>query len=985
MKHIEKITINNARRLGQNIEIGFGEGATIILAPNGTGKTTIFEAIELALTGKIKRLENFPDAIIRNGLSEMNVRLDFSRGKYCEVTYKRGGNCIRNGDFAELFDNESSSSLPYLFRLTHFLEQRCNEWFVEQDNKHAGNLLSQIPLGRDLQNIISKKISLLRASGAAETSAGEALTEAKKKLSEFEELIAKRDRLALVTLLTPLNEIVVKLLAISKLVNCEEYDNEYNVTLINVYFEKIRILHKQESERKKDLLIKLNVLRERTQLYTVNSELLSKKLTVISELSKKIAELNTAFDKTYEDLQYEKKNLFSIKEEIKKLNSQNSMFEIIEQKRINLAATKAELEQNEKKLVELNQSFEVTTENLKKIERLKDQYKFVNEEINRHKNYLTQVEQKIEFQKQWEKIMIDNEEIIEIKIPEIEKRKSEYLESKLSTDYEVAEAIKVHTMKKNALESLNEASNAIQDAVSNISKHLGIAQRNCPVCQADYEPDELAKRIENSLKTLNPLIPQAIIEEKNALEAIESAKEKQCKEIKRLHDITTELSIENDRLKKNQSIILWKFIPIFPGCRNLEEANLQLKEQIAQVTSLIIELETKRSKLEPEMTIEEITSANVKKREEERSINELKLKNENLSKVIIDEIESIKVIEEALSETEKETVNINLYEELNKEAEKMDSIQQLEAELSRIESVRKESQEIYFNENEIASKIKGSLEGICIEWNQAGLEGQPSEEKLKIRNEEISKAIFECEKTNEDLNLIEQELVNWRTAEKYNEINNEIKNEIGDFNEEAYIESLKASVEKNSNILQNIINSKSAMDSFLSNVASEYEKIHEQLNAINEPWKGLLKRIVINPIISQAPLLSNTTVRNKPIAKTSALIHQQNIDITKIASEAQLSDLQLTFMLSMANRFKWTSLKALLLDDPTQHHDLVHASSVFDVLRDYIFDFDYQVMMSTHDSIQANFFQRKLENEGIPSKVYRLIARKDGVVAERLT
>jgi len=59
--------------------------------------------------------------------------------------------------------------------------------------------------------------------------------------------------------------------------------------------------------------------------------------------------------------------------------------------------------------------------------------------------------------------------------------------------------------------------------------------------------------------------------------------------------------------------------------------------------------------------------------------------------------------------------------------------------------------------------------------------------------------------------------------------------------------------------------------------------------------------------------------------------------------------------------------KALLLDDPTQHHDLVHASSVFDVLRDYIIDFDYQVM-STDDSIQAKFFQRKLENEGVPAK-----------------
>ncbi|MCI5224389.1 MAG: hypothetical protein D3924_17410 [Candidatus Electrothrix sp. AR4] len=57
---------------------------------------------------------------------------------------------------------------------------------------------------------------------------------------------------------------------------------------------------------------------------------------------------------------------------------------------------------------------------------------------------------------------------------------------------------------------------------------------------------------------------------------------------------------------------------------------------------------------------------------------------------------------------------------------------------------------------------------------------------------------------------------------------------------------------------------------------------------------------------------------------------------------------------------KWIPWRALLLDDPTQHHDLVHASSVFDLLRDYISDLGFQVMLSTHDSQQANFFRRKL-------------------------
>jgi exonuclease SbcC len=203
-----------------------------------------------------------------------------------------------------------------------------------------------------------------------------------------------------------------------------------------------------------------------------------------------------------------------------------------------------------------------------------------------------------------------------------------------------------------------------------------------------------------------------------------------------------------------------------------------------------------------------------------------------------------------------------------------------------------------------------------------------------------------------------------------------------DFSEEDYLKSLKTIVDQNNSKLLKIQEKRKAVKLFLDNVVSEADQIHEQLNSINGPWKGLLRRILINPLISDASLLSNTTVRNKLIAKTSATVHEQSIDIVNIASEAQLTDLQLTLMLTLANKYQWTPWKALLLDDPTQHHDLVHASSVFDLLRDYIIDLDYQVMMSTHDSIQAKFFQRKLENEGVPSKIYRLVVRKDGVTAE---
>lgn len=766
MIHIEKITIDNARRFGQGVELVFGKGATILLAPNGTGKTTVFEAIELALTGRVERLEKFPDAIVRDGLSEMKVRLDFSEDRYCQVSYTKGMICIRQGDHEQLFGIENNLSLPYLFRLTHFLEQRGNEWFVEQNDNNAGKLLSQLPIGKNMQHIISKRTSLLRAIGTKETGAKDALSESKKVFSDFEALMEKRDGLATETKLTPLEELVGKLVPIGKLTEIEEYDDEYNVTLINTYFEKIRVSLHQDSNTKKSLVIRLDTLKERVQHYISNEELLSNQEKVISKHSKTIAELKPIVEQTKKDTQEEKDSLSIIKGEINELNSVKSMFEMVEDKKERIKVKKVELEQNESDLGELKKSQIGTVEYLKKYERLRDQHKLANNNIENKKQLLIQTEQKRNFQKQWQGLVKINQEIIETILPEIEKRKSEYLESKSRCDNEVSEADEAYSTKKKALESLNIASSAIQEAVSNISKHLVEDQRDCPVCQANYEPSDLIKRIEGSLNKLNPSIPLAIEEERNASEALGIAKKNQKNENKKLLDIQTELNAEHVKLEANKMKISERLLPQFPGCNTPEEANNDIEKQITQITSEISELETNRSQLEPEEVIEELDNANLKKREDERAIDELIPKNERLQSEIATETADISSTNESLSGKDKEMIIADITSKLIKEKGQIDLIQKLEANLSKTEVELKECQDSFSSESEAASKIKGSQEGICTEWSLAGLEGQPNEEELKVKHEVSLKAINELEKANTSLKTIEQDLASWRTAEK---------------------------------------------------------------------------------------------------------------------------------------------------------------------------------------------------------------------------
>ena len=53
------------------------------------------------------------------------------------------------------------------------------------------------------------------------------------------------------------------------------------------------------------------------------------------------------------------------------------------------------------------------------------------------------------------------------------------------------------------------------------------------------------------------------------------------------------------------------------------------------------------------------------------------------------------------------------------------------------------------------------------------------------------------------------------------------------------------------------------------------------------------------------------------------------------------------------------------MDDPLQHNDIIHGSAFIDLLRNMVRQLDYQVILSTHDSSEAQFLLRKCEAAGL--------------------
>jgi hypothetical protein len=142
-----RVHLSNVRRYGRDVSIALGRGATIVVAPNGTGKSALFEAIEFALTGKVARLADDLGALVRHQTEKTTVALEFVEG-LCQANLVRGKPPQLVGDRSGVLGNAKLEDLPYLLRLTHLLDQRDTNWFVHAAAEQAGASLARLPVGR---------------------------------------------------------------------------------------------------------------------------------------------------------------------------------------------------------------------------------------------------------------------------------------------------------------------------------------------------------------------------------------------------------------------------------------------------------------------------------------------------------------------------------------------------------------------------------------------------------------------------------------------------------------------------------------------------------------------------------------------------------------------------------------------------------------------------------------------------------------------
>ncbi|WP_292634833.1 AAA family ATPase [Novosphingobium sp.] len=102
-----------------------------------------------------------------------------------------------------------------------------------------------------------------------------------------------------------------------------------------------------------------------------------------------------------------------------------------------------------------------------------------------------------------------------------------------------------------------------------------------------------------------------------------------------------------------------------------------------------------------------------------------------------------------------------------------------------------------------------------------------------------------------------------------------------------------------------------------------------------------------------------------------------------VLSEGQLAANGFSILCAASTAYPWSRWRALLLDDPLQHNDIIHTAAFVDVMRNLVEFEGYQLIMSSHDRAETEFIARKFDAASLPcAKVVLTAPAADGVQYE---
>ncbi|WP_095064621.1 AAA family ATPase [Pseudomonas sp. Irchel s3f19] len=987
MSQLNSITLSNLRKFGRDVTIELSPGATILLAPNGTGKTTVFEAIEFGLTGKIARLQDI-EHVIRDEEAFAQVSLNFA-DLTATAKVTPDGAVVQDGNLTALFPGVPEGDVPFLLRLTHLLDQRESDWIVQAADTQAGSQLAKLPLGRDGSRARAALPSVRRALKDSKSRQEEVLRDFERELNDWNRLIQERDvaSAGAVGALRPRDHLAAAIAnAATRTQSLEQIPPGLLAEPVNQ--DSLALAH---SALLDILLDKV----ERTQTLIVGlaeaDGLVASFEAVRSRLDTLSTQLVAAFEQLNNHAALRSSNLALLQDHQKHI-------ELAQQELLGVAKDLERLVNQNGARKHLDQRNQALTEAATLVSDIERRFVMLREKHERNlqvRNQHAQLDAQLQSLNNTEKRLQHGERLV-VEWEAVERQLQESRDQAAVIEDALARAGEVLTVKRAKQEScksaeaaarahfqaLSASADAIRQAVAAIVEHLPSDQDNCPLCLYPHGAAELEIRVAQALQAINPSLTLAEQQLRGAAEALAVSDAELASALAGVRDCQSRLTdLDNVLEALERQNAQFRIDPILAS-DSVPLAKETLRVQLDGIAASRKSVTERRSGLEP-FVVREVF---------EHVQHTYEVAVVELDRARVQHTEAVSRRDHALatlSSLVSGSAVTRTLEELTAQKHQIDArISELNGRVGALQATlaaQDDHHAALFSDcrsvEEAISHGQSQLASLRADWQRLGLAGDPLTEAIQARASTLKSTLADVESNRATMLNLGVEISAWAKLAESQLAQRLIDAQRLGRTEEEFATYLNNAITMAQSSLSQLSQLSDAMGTLEDSLKTEIDNVQKHVSKVVPRWQSLLKRVVRESRFHEASL-NFFTYYNKERAEVLVPLGGKSAPVPDVASEAQLTDLQLTFLLSMAMSHQWSPWKALLLDDPTQHHDLVHASAVFDLLRDYIVDHRFQVVIATHDALQARYFLRKLQNDGIEAKIWTLVPTDDGVTAE---
>ncbi|OMJ32525.1 hypothetical protein BSZ14_08100 [Sphingomonas sp. Sph1(2015)] len=555
---------------------------------------------------------------------------------------------------------------------------------------------------------------------------------------------------------------------------------------------------------------------------------------------------------------------------------------------------------------------------------------------------------------------------------------------------------------RQVLQAMQRSVGELSAAVNSIAIHLPDEAHECPACAAHYaSPAELKERIDAAAQRLAPMLAgqqNVLLAAENRLAATASTLAAQEDALKRIELLRAEIS---DAAEANRALLTrlgW----------NLDSGTLEVQEKLSLIGKTIDAHEASVArrvrwieKLSSGEAAARVQATAVRQRDTARRADEAaarRLTDATTAERLADEAlktraehlypgQSIPTREQmqdagghtAANQEKAQQAYDAASRALSEQELRLATLQQAEAGLSaRIAQASEER-----------DRLRGALTELAANWRAAGWsEANFSEEGVEIATTQLARGRGRLAEAESALRRFREGRDAWSRQQSHRSALDRLA-AIADLAPTSTRDQVRETVEQKRSEAERSAHQTARAKEIAASASTAIATAVSEFNAeYIEPLDRLTKRI--NQAILCDPRIGIDLHVNKRTVKQTAkrdgeLPETRKIDPMLVHSEGQMAALSVSMLCAASLTYPWSRWRALILDDPLQHNDSIHAAAFADMIGNLVQAKDYQVLLSTHDLGQADFLRRKFQARSIPCAALNLLGRgKAGVETEFL-